>query len=57
MKTMPSSSRKRCASSVEPEKSAPLITTVAPCARVPSAFTKGVPSGMTMVTGTPSRAP
>ena len=33
------------------------ITTVAPWRRVPSIFTKGVPSGMTMVTGMPSRPP
>ncbi len=57
MKTNPSASRSRCASSVEPVKSAPLMTTVAPWLRVPSTLVKGVPSGMTMVTGTPSRPP
>ena len=47
----------RLAASVEPVKSRPWITTVAPWDRVPLILAKGVPSGITMVTGTPSRPP
>ena len=56
-KTYPFSASSRLASSVAPVKSRPWITTVAPCWRVPLILAKGVPSGMTMVTGTPSRPP
>ena len=50
-------SRSMWACTVASSKVEPSITTVAPKLSVFSIFTKGVPAGMTMVTGMPSRWP